>query len=78
MCKHLESAYTPGLRCRDWIKPPLRKRSEFIIGGWLPGTGVNRHTVGALIVGAYADDGQLRFCGVVGAASVALNGDASP
>ena len=66
VCKHLESTYTPGLRSRDWIKTPLRKRSEFIAGGWLPGKGPNRHTVGAVLVGAWADD-KLRFCGVVGA-----------
>lgn len=38
-----------------------------MIGGWLPGTGPNRHTVGALLVGAYSTDGSLMFCGVVGA-----------
>jgi class 3 adenylate cyclase len=37
VCKHLDSTYTPGLRLRDWIKTPHRKRSEFVIGGWLPG-----------------------------------------
>src|SRR5215208_1787374 len=67
VCKHLDSRYTPGIRSRDWIKTPHRKRSEFIIGGWLPGMGVNRHTVGAVVVGAYAPDGRLRFGGVVGA-----------
>jgi bifunctional non-homologous end joining protein LigD len=65
VCKHLESTYTPGVRSRDWIKTPLRKRSSFVIGGWLPGIGANRHSVGAVLVGAYTD-GQLTFCGVVG------------
>jgi bifunctional non-homologous end joining protein LigD len=67
ICKHLASPYTPGLRSRDWIKTPHRKRSEFIIGGWLPGAGVNRHTIGALLVGAHNTDGELQFCGLVGA-----------
>ena len=67
ICKHLASPYTPGLRSRDWIKTPHRKRSEFIIGGWLPGAGVNRHTIGALRVGAHNTDGELQFCGLVGA-----------
>jgi bifunctional non-homologous end joining protein LigD len=67
VCKHLNSVYTPGLRSRDWIKTPHRKRSEFVIGGWLPGVSVNRHTVGAVLVGAYTTEGQLQFCGVVGA-----------
>lgn len=66
VCKHLDSRYTLGLRSRDWIKTPHRKRSEFVIGGWLPGMGPNTRTVGALLVGAYTD-GRLVFCGVVGA-----------
>jgi bifunctional non-homologous end joining protein LigD len=66
VCKHLDSPYTPGLRSRDWIKTPLRRRSEFVIGGWLPGLGPNRHTVGGLLVGAHCADGHLQFCGVVG------------
>jgi bifunctional non-homologous end joining protein LigD len=67
VCKHLDSKYTPGLRSQDWIKTPHRKRSEFVIGGWLPGMGVNRRTVGAVLVGAYSADGRLMFCGAVGA-----------
>ncbi|MGY4646533.1 non-homologous end-joining DNA ligase [Mycobacterium sp. URHB0021] len=67
VCKHMDSPYTPGLRSRDWIKTPHRKRSEFVIGGWLPGMGINRHTVGAVLVGAHTTDGSLTFCGAVGA-----------
>ena len=51
VCKHLESCYTPGLRSREWVKTPHRKRSEFVIGGWLPGVGPNSRTVGAVLVG---------------------------
>lgn len=64
--KRLDSPYIPGRRSADWIKTPLRRRSEFVIGGWLPGEGVNRHTVGALLLGAHCPDGLLRFCGTVG------------
>jgi len=66
VCKHLHSQYTPGLRSRDWIETSHRLRSEFVIGGWLPGMGPNSRTVGALLVGAYIGD-RLVFCGVVGA-----------
>jgi len=66
VCKHLDSRYTPGVRSRDWVKTPHRKRSEFVVGGWLPGMGPNSRTVGAVLVGAYAGD-RLQFCGVVGA-----------
>ncbi|MCV7240574.1 non-homologous end-joining DNA ligase [Mycolicibacterium celeriflavum] len=67
VCKHLDSTYTLGVRSRDWIKTCHRHRSSFVIGGWLPGTGVNRNTLGAVLVGAYTPAGQLRFCGVVSA-----------
>lgn len=69
--KRLDSTYVPGERTRDWIKTPLRQRSEFVVGGWLPGQGPNRHTVGAVLVGAHSPDGQLRFCGVVSAGMTA-------
>lgn len=65
VCKHLDSTYTPGQRSRDWIKTPHRRRSQFVIGGWLPG-GVNRSDIGALLVGCHELDGRLRFCGAVG------------
>lgn len=65
--KRLTSTYTPGARSPDWIKTPLRKRSEFIIGGWLPGSGPNRHTVGVLLLGAWTNEGRLQFCGSVSA-----------
>ncbi|MFI5510916.1 hypothetical protein ACIA48_25920 [Mycobacterium sp. NPDC051804] len=70
--KHLDSIYTPGVRSRDWVKTCHRQRASFVIGGWLPGMGVNRNTVGALLVGAFTPAGQLKFCGVVGAGLSAL------
>ena len=53
VCKHLDSPYKPGIRSPRWIKTPLRRRSEFVIGGWLPALGPNRHGVGALLSGAH-------------------------
>ena len=67
VCKRLDSDYTPGLRSRHWIKTPHRIRGDFVIGGWLPGAGVNRHTVGALLVGAYGTEGLLHYCGMAAA-----------
>lgn len=72
VCKHVDSPYTPGLRSRDWIKTPHRRRAQFVVGGWLPGVGVNRHSAGALLVGAYDQSGRLRFCGAVGAGITAV------
>lgn len=66
VCKQLDSPYRPGVRSPHWIKTPLRRRSEFVIGGWLPGVGPNHQTVGGLLLGAHCPEGLLRFCGVVG------------
>jgi bifunctional non-homologous end joining protein LigD len=73
VCKHLDSPYPPGMRLRDWIKTPHRLRSEFVIGGWLAGSGANRHTVGALLLGAYSRDRHLQFCGAVGTGMTSLH-----
>ncbi|MDG4668013.1 non-homologous end-joining DNA ligase [Mycobacterium sp. 236(2023)] len=65
--KRLDSPYMPSTRSRDWIKTPLRRRSEFVVCGWLPGRGVNRHSVGAVVVGGCDSDGRLTYCGAVSA-----------
>ena len=44
-----------------------RAKKSFVIGGWLPGRGVNHNNVDALILGARGPDGGMCFCGVVGA-----------
>ena len=40
-------------------------RQEFVIGGWVPGKGRRRETIGALLLGVY-EDGRLRHVGRVG------------
>jgi bifunctional non-homologous end joining protein LigD len=64
--KRLDSSYRAGVRSSDWIKTCHRLRSEFLIGGWLPGQGANRDAISALLVGAHDSQGRLRFCGAVG------------
>jgi bifunctional non-homologous end joining protein LigD len=62
--KRLDSPYLPGVRSKDWVKTCHRLRSEFVIGGWLPGEGPNRNSIAALLVGAH--DGQGRLLTVYG------------
>jgi bifunctional non-homologous end joining protein LigD len=62
VCKGLDSLNLPGVRSPHWIKTQLRRRSEFVIGGWLPGLRPSRHTVGAFLLGAHCSEGLLRFC----------------
>lgn len=66
VAKRLDSSYRPGARSRAWIKMPLRKTTEAVIAGWLPGQGSVRGSFGSLILGAYDDEGRLVHIGNVG------------
>jgi len=63
--KKLTSRYQEGARSGDWIKTKVRKRQEFVVGGWLAGQGGLEGSIGSLVVGVW-DDGGLRPCGAVG------------
>jgi bifunctional non-homologous end joining protein LigD len=66
VAKRLESQYRPGQRSRDWIKRPLIKTQEVVVGGWRPGKGNRSGRIGGLLVGAHDEDGQLHYIGDVG------------
>jgi bifunctional non-homologous end joining protein LigD len=65
VAKRLSSTYTPGLRTSAWVKVKTTARQEFVVGGWLPGKGRRRETIGALLLGVY-EHGALRYVGRVG------------
>jgi bifunctional non-homologous end joining protein LigD len=68
--KRLDSRYAPGKRTGSWLKVKNLGRQEFVIGGWLPGEGRRRNTLGALLLGYHDPDGEgageLRYAGKVG------------
>ncbi|HMD56645.1 MAG TPA: DNA ligase D [Solirubrobacteraceae bacterium] len=66
VAKRLSSTYTPGLRTAAWIKVKTAARQEFVVGGWLPGKGRRRESIGALLLGVHERDGSLRYVGRVG------------
>jgi bifunctional non-homologous end joining protein LigD len=66
VAKRLESLYQPGLRSRDWVKVKTLARQELVVGGWMPGKGKRRQSIGALLLGVYEPGGVLRFAGRVG------------
>lgn len=67
IAKRLDSRYEPGRRSAAWIKVKHVRRQEFVVGGWLPGTGTRAGTVGALLVGVHRGvGGPLRYAGRVG------------
>lgn len=65
VAKRISSRYEPGRRSHSWIKTPLRRNTEVIIGGWTPGQGRRSGTIGALLLGVPAPDG-LQYIGNVG------------
>ena len=64
--KHMAAKYESGKRSPWWRKVKLEHEQEFVIGGYtLPTAGVVRE-LGALLVGYYDDEGDLRYAGKVG------------
>src|SRR5690606_7308783 len=52
-------------RTTQWRKVKVRRRQEFVVGGWWPGEGNRSGGLGSLLVGVYDGD-ALRFAGKVG------------
>ncbi|WP_447002642.1 non-homologous end-joining DNA ligase [Saccharothrix isguenensis] len=63
--KRAGSRYEAGRRSAAWIKTPLRRTQEVVIGGWKPGQGRRSGTVGSLLLGAYDEPGLI-YVGHVG------------
>jgi bifunctional non-homologous end joining protein LigD len=63
--KRLDSPYVPG-RHSAWTKIKNWGRQEAVIGGWRGGQGGRMGRIGALLLGMYDSDGQLRYVGRVG------------
>lgn len=65
VAKRAGSRYHPGRRSPDWRKIAHRRTARVVIGGYLPGEGARRSTLGSVLVGLW-EDGRLRYCGAVG------------
>jgi len=66
VAKRLDSPYRPGSRSGEWVKVKSFERQELVVGGWMPGKGKRRETVGALLLGVHEPGGVLRYAGRVG------------
>ena len=66
IAKRRASRYEPGRRSGAWRKVKVRRRQEFVVGGWLPGEGNRAQTLGALLIGYHDEGGALRYAGRVG------------
>lgn len=51
VAKRRRSRYRPGRRSADWVKTRIRRREDFVIGGWMRGEGGRSGRVGSLLVG---------------------------
>ena len=66
VAKRRDGAYLDGRRSRQWLKVKARRSADFVVGGWRAGEGARAGSFGALLLGAYDEDGSLRYAGRVG------------
>ncbi|MFA4929950.1 MAG: DNA ligase D [Patulibacter sp.] len=66
IAKRRDSRYSTGRRNDAWIKIKHQLRQEFVVGGWWPGKGARKGTIGSLQIGVYDDEDRLRHAGGVG------------
>ncbi|MCU1548023.1 MAG: ATP-dependent ligase [Arthrobacter sp.] len=64
MAKRTDGRYV-GQRSRSWLKLKFGRSQEVVIGGWRPGKGERRKSVGSLLLGI-PDGSKLRYVGRVG------------
>jgi bifunctional non-homologous end joining protein LigD len=60
VAKKIDSPYNEGERAYNWLKIPIKKRQEFVIGGWAESE--KSRSFRSLLFGAYKD-GQFRWVG---------------
>ena len=58
VAKRLGSPYRAGSRSGDWVKVRLRKRQDFVVGGWLAGQGGRASRLGSLLLGVWDIDAE--------------------
>jgi bifunctional non-homologous end joining protein LigD len=64
MAKRTDGRYV-GQRSRSWLKLKFERSQEVVVGGWRPGKGERRNSVGSLLLGI-PDGSKLRYVGRVG------------
>jgi bifunctional non-homologous end joining protein LigD len=68
VAKRRSSPYVPGARTKSWVKVKVRRRQEFVVGGWAPGEGRRANGLGSVLVGYHDAPGapELRYGGRAG------------
>ncbi|WP_214404663.1 histidine kinase [Pseudonocardia lacus] len=65
--RHLGSRYKPGGRSPLWLKVPVRRVRQVVVGGWTPTDPAHPDTIASLLLGVPEERG-LRYVGRVGVA----------
>jgi bifunctional non-homologous end joining protein LigD len=65
VAKRRDAPYRSG-RSHLWVKTPLWRTVEAVIGGWAQGRGRYEDSLGAVLLGRPEPDGRLRYIGHVG------------
>lgn len=85
--RHLGARYRPGGRSPMWVKVPVPRVRQVVVGGWTPTDVARPDTIASLLLGVPDGAGGLRYVGRVGvtgehrrrvAAMVALQRPLSP
>jgi bifunctional non-homologous end joining protein LigD len=68
VAKRRGSPYVPGARTKSWVKVKVRRRQEFVVGGWASGEGRRANGLGSVLVGYHDAPGmpELRYAGRAG------------
>ena len=66
--RHLDAPYKAGRRPRSWVRVPLRRSGQVVVGGWTPADPRRPDRVGALLLGVpdLEPDRGLRYVGRAG------------
>lgn len=65
IAKRIDSRYEPGTRSHAWLKLKLQHRAEFVVGGYTDPR-KTRPYLGALLLGYFDANGELRYAGHMG------------
>jgi bifunctional non-homologous end joining protein LigD len=65
MAKRSDGRYVTGQRSKSWLKLKVERTQEVVVGGWRPGKGSRKNSVGSLLLGI-PDGSRLRYVGRVG------------
>ncbi|WP_458112992.1 ATP-dependent DNA ligase [Arthrobacter sp. R1-13] len=65
MAKRSDSRYVTGQRSKSWLKLKVERTQEVVVGGWRPGNGSRRNSIGSLLLGI-PEGSSLRYVGRVG------------